>query len=146
MFIQKIIEDSAVKIISSSLVSGSVTGWEIHKGVENNSINFPCVKVICSTFSLLYPELGLGVGKAELSLISCGIKPNQQGIGITAATFQSVSDIIFNPFLANNVATSMSISGSLSVSQVIDGGLEVTSLDDGWIATQKLQVVAGRLS
>lgn len=148
MFVQGKIEDAAAAVITASLASNSVTTWQINKGLDTKVNTFPCVKVICHSWEPMYKELNIGIGKAHLELITCGVKAiGDAGQGTAASEFESVSDYVFNPFLANNItATLGSHTTNLQVLLVSDEGLEVTTLSDGWIATQKLEVVCARTS
>lgn len=146
MFIQSYLENAAATIVSNSLASASITNWQINTGLGTNSINFPCVKIICHTFDPLYKELNLGIGKAHLELITCGIKAiGTNGEGTAATEFEAVSDLVFNPFFNNSIAASMT-TASLQVLLVSDEGLDVNTLNDGWMASQKFEVVCGRTS
>jgi hypothetical protein len=149
MLVQHLIENVAALIVTGSLLANNVTGsngtgsWQVHKGIENNQMMFPCVKVICGDFVEDYPYLKIGTGKAELELLTCALKPTRQGLNTSATEFETVSDYVFNPFLADNIASSMSLN-NLKVLCVTDSGLNVVNMDDGWIATQKLTVVCQR--
>ena len=152
MFVQELIENQAASIISSSLafngipIAGNgVTGWQISTGISNTIITFPSIRVVAGNYEPKYPEANAGYGDCALEIWSMAIKPNNQGIGITAQTFESVSDMVFSPFLANNIVSTMTYN-NLQVLLVKEHGLEVASMDDGWIATQKLLITCQRSS
>ena len=146
MFIQKRIEDCAVAIISSSLASGSVA-WNVYQGLDSNIAAFPCVKVVCNTYTPFFKELNVGVGTSQLEIMTCALRVNAEDTESTTTPqdFETVSDLVFNPFLADTIANTMSISGSnISVKNVSESGLDVANLDDGWIATQKFEIICSR--
>lgn len=145
MFVQELIENQAASIISSSLSSNGVSGWQISTGISNTIITFPSIRVVAGNYEPKYPEENAGFGDCALEIWTMAIKPNNQGIGITPQAFNSVSDYVFNPFLANNIVSTMSYN-NLQVLFVKENGLEVASMDDGWIATQKLLITCQRTS
>lgn len=146
MLVHQLLENAAATVISSSLASNTVTGWQINKGLGTNVNTFPSVKVICRSYTPMYKEVNAGIGKAELEIITCAVKAvGDDNQGTTATEFETVSDYIFNPFLANNIAATLS-TASLKVHLVTDEGLEVLTQSDGWLANQKLEVVLSRLS
>jgi hypothetical protein len=147
MFIQNQIEDIAVNIISASLATNNVTNWQVGSGLNDTLVAFPCVKVICHDWQPMYKELNIGTGKAVLELMTCAVKVvgTNQGEGTSPTEFETVSDYVFNPFFANNIANTMS-TNSLKINLVSDDGLEVTTLADGWTANQKFEVVCSRMS
>jgi hypothetical protein len=147
MFVQKRIEDAAVAIISGSLVSGSIANWNIYQGMSNNIAQFPCVKVLCHSMTPLEPkELNLGVAVAQLQILTCAIKENAtNAVSTTPDEFEAVSDLVINPFLSDDITTTMSANtNNMVFHQVSENGLDVETLKDGWIATQNFEVVCGR--
>lgn len=150
MLVQNKIVDAAKTIISSSLSANSITDWTIYGMMDTNSqtgIKFPCVRVACYDEEPLHKDVKSGYHKAELHLITTAIRitGSNPGEGTSASEFETVSDLVFNPFLANNIESTLSASTTnLIINQVIENGLETTPLLDGWIATQKLLVTCAR--
>lgn len=140
MQVTKLIEDAAANIISGSLASNGINGWEIHKGLQANKISFPCIKIICGKWIPDYPENNIGVGRTTLDLITCAIKLNT-----SSSLLENISDICFDPFLQDNIAGVLaSNTTNLMVSKVIDRGYTPATLDDGWVITQQFEIVCGR--
>lgn len=148
MFIQGKIEDAAAAVISASFAAHNVTNWQINKGLDTHVNTFPSVKVICHNFEPAYKELNIGTGRAHLEIVTCGIKAiGDAGQGTAATEFETVSDLAFNPFLANNIATTLAgYATNLQFLLVSDEGLDVSTLTDGWIASQKYEIVCARTS
>ena len=147
MFVQSKIEDAAVAIISGSLVSGSITNWNIYQGLSNNLVKFPCVKVMCHATTPLTPkESNSGVAIAKLELLACAVKRNATNSdSITPEEFETVSDLVINPFLMDDIATTMQLNtNNMKFHKVSENGLNVETFQDGWIATQQFEIVCGR--
>lgn len=146
MLVHHLVENVCATAVSASLASHNVTGWQINKGFGTATNTFPCVKIVCRSFEPMYKELNLGTGKAHLEIETCAIKAvGDAGQGTAATTFETVSDYVFNPFVANNAAATLT-TGSLQVLSISDDGLDVVTASDGWIATQKLEIVCARTS
>jgi hypothetical protein len=145
MFIQNRIQNAAISMVSSSLVSNGITNWSIYDSFATGSLsgvdNAPMVQVICDKWVEDNPNAHLGVGKCTLRLATFAEKK------ITTATeFETVSDIVFNPFLSASAASSITaIDPSLIVAAICDMGLDVQTAKDGWMATQDIELVCGRL-
>jgi hypothetical protein len=142
MFLQNKIEEAAIAVITSSLSASGLNNWSIHSGLSNNDVTYPFVKVICNDFIPMYPELNIGFGKATLTIATCGIKAD-----MTPAQFVSGSDIILTPFLANNIANTLTTkTTNVNIFGVYDAGLKVETFEDVWITAQHLEVVCARTS
>ena len=142
MFIQNKIEESAAKIVSSSLAAANVTTWEVRGNFDAEIINPPLVKVVCDKSEPLYPQLNIGISKVQLSIVTFAVKAET-----AAQDFESVSNTVMNPFFANNIAATLQANTTnVTVKCVYETGFEVVTLEDGWMATLQLEVVAGRTS
>jgi hypothetical protein len=149
MNVKGLVENAAASIVSSSLAANNIADWNIYTGMGTGSIGFPCVKIICDTYSPYYPELNIGIGRARLKIITCANKVmgTNAGEGTSSTEFEAVSDYAINPFLKDNVAVTFGgYENNLIVKQVIEDGLTISTLDDGWVANQSFQVVCGRTS
>ncbi len=150
MLVQSKLEDAAVAIISSSFASHSITNWSIFQGMSNNITSWPCVKVVCSHAQPLEPkELNLGISIAQLMILVCAVKedPTETYTTTTKGEFDSVADLVINPFLSDTI---MATVGNNTTNLVVksfcesDAGLDVETSNDLWVATQNFEVVCGR--
>jgi hypothetical protein len=142
MLIQDKLTNAAKSVISSSLATNAITDWNVYGNFDTDVIAPPLVKVICNKFEAIYPEVNCGVGRANLEVITVAMKAETD-----ATEFETVSDIVFNPFFANNIGTILEANTTnIKVYGVYDKGLDVETLEDGWMATQLLEVVCSRLS
>jgi hypothetical protein len=150
MLIQSKIIDAAKVIVSGSLVSGSITNWHIYgqfDQLDQSGIEYPCVKILCMEEMPLHPFQKNGLRQSELTLQTYAVRVvGDDNQGTTANEFETVSDLVFNPFLTDNIETTLNdLSGSqLHFNQVSENGSETTPLTDGYYASQKLTVGCSR--
>ena len=143
MSIQSNIEKAAMEIVSSSLVTDNVSGWNINAGLGNDFMNPPLVKIIADKVSTLdgLKELNLGIYKMTLSIVTFGVKAL-----MTPDEFERVSDIVFNPFLEDSICSNLgNKTTNIKVQGAYDMGLNITTLEDGWAATQEIELVVSRI-
>ena len=148
MLVQNFIENAAVNVISASFASASVSGWNIYQGLFANATNakivFPCVKIICWTEKELYPEVHSGLRDVDLEIRTDAIKTQT-----SSSIFESVSDLVFNPFLTGSIYTQMSnYAPNINFKLICEAadGLQTITDQDGWVASQGLKIVCERTS
>jgi hypothetical protein len=150
MLIQNYIVSAAKQVISASFASGSITNWQIYGQydvLDRKGIEFTNVRVQCFDEQPYEKALKTGLHKAQLELLTSAIRLTDTGEGTTANEFETVSDLVFNPFLMNGIEGIMgSYTPNIIYKLVIEDGLETTPLTDGWIASQKLEVTCARTS
>lgn len=150
MLIQSKLIDAAKSIISSSLSGSGYSNWNLYgqfDSTDKTGITFPCIRVQCFDEEPMYKEQKAGLHKAQMEIITSAIRVvgTEAGEGTTASEFETVSDLVFNPFLKGNIETTFaSASIGMDIKQILENGLETTPLTDGWIATQKLEIVCAR--
>lgn len=140
MFLQDKIEQAAMAVVSMSLSSSNVTGWQIVNGMNNTFVEPPMVKIVCDKFEPMYKELSIGYGRTNLYVTTFGVKAD-----MLPSVFETVSDIVLDPFLSGSIVATMNSNiVSASILAVHDNGLNVTTLEDGWAAEQSLEIIAAR--
>lgn len=151
MLIQNKLIDAAKIIVSSSLAANGITDWTVYGMFDTTpqqGIRFPSVRIQCFDDEPLYKENLSGWHKTTLELITTAIRlTGSMSGGTSASEFETVSDMVFNPFIGSQAVSSMSaVVNNMSIQGIFEDGLEATPLTDGWIATQKIQVVCARTS
>ena len=150
MFVNYKIIDAAKGLISSSLALNNKTNWSIYGQfdiTDKTGINMPCIKVLCFNEEPQYKESNLGLHKAELQILTFAysLLGTNTGEGTTANEFETVSDMVINPFLNNSASVTLqNYTNNLQILNINENGLESTPLNDGWFANQKFEVVCSR--
>lgn len=150
MLVQPNLINAAKAVISSSLAANGVSNWIVYGMYDTTpqqGIQFPCVRVQCFDEVAMYAFNKIGWHQATLELITTAIRitGSNAGEGTSATEFETVSDLVFNPFLTQGAESTLANTGfNLQIQNVEEAGLETTPLTDGWIATQKLNVICAR--
>jgi len=153
MLVQNKIIDAAKKVILSSLASNwTGSTWHIYgqfDQADTQGVKYPNIVIRCFDETPMYPYNKLGICKAQLELTTRAIRVTDlYGEGTTATDFETVSDLVFNPFLTvDDIETTMSFNSvDIKYHSMVEDGLEVTPIADGWMASQKFEVICSRTS
>jgi len=138
--INNLIESMVYNVVSSSMVTNNVTGWNIYKVIEYvevdgekiPQVDYPLIGVIVSKTETIHKEFIRGIYNIDMSII-CQCDKTVT----TDAEIYNVADKVFKTFQSSGVNTS----GSVYIHTLTYGALEDENVNDGKTITLPLQFI-----